>query len=315
MGYGGVLVSAAVTDRIQSSASRHPLALVVFGVLLYSTGPVLLQASSVSGPVFSFWRLWFGVPVLGAAMLAQQGRSGWPSRAAWRWALWAGLAFGIHQLLFMTAIKVTSVTDVSLMNTLAPLVTAVGAAQMFGERPGARFRAWTVLAILGAALVVLGASTGPQGHPLGMTMAAANVVFFAVFFLLSKRARREIPVLPFLFGVIVIAAMTVTGFVVVADQAVGAVSSRDLMLAAIVAAGPGAVGHFVMTWPLRWVPANVPPVLRLGQPILSGLLAWWLLGEAITDVHLLGGALTLAGVCGAMLTPAGRAVAGDDAPT
>lgn len=293
--------------RVRAAAERQPLSLVVLGVVLYSTGPVAVQASSVPGPVFSLWRLWFGVPILALATLVQLRAGGRrPDRRAWRWGLWAGLAFGAHQLLMFTAIKATSVTDVSLVNTLAPVVTAVAAVPLFGERPGPGFRLWTAVAMAGAAIVILGASIGPKGDPLGMAMAVGNVVAFAAFFLLSKLGRDHIDVLPFLLGTMLVAAATVTGFNLATAQPVGAVDGRDLALALAVAAGPGAVGHFVMTWPLRWVPANVPPVLRLGQPILSGALAWWLLSEPVTRAHLLGGLVTIAGVCGAVLTPRGR---------
>lgn len=290
-------------DRMSGAASRHPLALIAVGVLLYSTGPVFVAASEVSGPVFSFWRLWIGVPALGL-LTALHVRAGgrWPDRRAWRWAGWAGLAFGLHQLLMFTAIKATSVVDVSLMNTLAPIVIAVAAVPLFGERPGWRFRAWTLLAMAGAAVVVLGASAGPDGDPVGMAMAMGNVVAFGAFFLLSKLGRDHIDVLPFLFGVMVVSALSVSAFTVLAGEPVAAISGRDLGLAAATGLGPGILGHFVMTWPLRWVAANVPPVMRLAQPVLSGLLAWWLVAEPITAVHLLGGVLTLAGVAGAVLS-------------
>ena len=290
----------------QSLARSHPFVLVITGVLLYSTGPVLLQASSISGPAFSFWRLWIGAVILGAATWVQASGIGWPDGRAWRYSLWAGLAFAVHQLLFFSAVKVTSVADVSLMNALAPLVTAVGAAWLFGERPGHSFHRWSVLAIGGAIVIAVGGSGGPQGDPLGMTMAGVNVLAFAAFFLLSKKARDHLPVLPFLAGVMITAALSVSLFVAVTGIPVSGATGRDLLLAAAVAAGPGAVGHFVMTWPLRYVPATIPPVLKLAQPVLSGLLAFWLLAEPITGYHLIGGAVILAGVGGAMLSRGGR---------
>jgi len=298
--------------RIQTLASRYPLVLVSAGVCLYSTGPVLVQASSVSGPVFSFWRLLLGVPVLGlATVVALRAGGRRPDRRALRWPLWAGAAFGLHQLLFMSAIKLTSVTDVSLMNTLAPLLVAAAAVPLFGERPGAGFRAWTLVAMAGAAVVVVGASSGPEGSLPGMLMAVVNVVAFGAFFLLSKASRDHIDVLPFLFGTMVVAAVTVSAYTVLSGAPVTAISRRDLGFAFAVAAGPGALGHFIMTWPLRWVAANIPPIIRLAQPLLAGTMAWWFLGEPVTTAHVAGGALTLVGVFGAVLSRSGRQLSAD----
>ncbi len=297
----------ATRQRLDAFGRRVPTAPVALAVVLYSTGPVLAQATSVSGPVFSFWRLWFGVLVLAAAMAVHGRVTGrWPPLRAWRWSLGAGAAFGIHQLLMFSAIKATTVADVTLVGTLSPVVTALIALPFFRERPGLPFRLWSVVAMAGAAVVVAGASTSPDGDPVGMVLALANVVAFAGFFLLSKGSRDKLDVFPFLAGVMTVAAVLVSVYVAVTPEAVGTVTSRDLVLCLVVALVPGALGHAVMTWPLRWVPANVPPVLRLGVPVLASLWAWWWLAEPITVWHLTGGLITIGGVAGAVLSPSGR---------
>jgi drug/metabolite transporter (DMT)-like permease len=108
------------------------------------------------------------------------------------------------------------------------------------------------------------------------------------------------------------AALVVSAFVLASGEAPFDASEGDILAAGAVALGPGAIGHFVSTWPLRWVPANVPPLLQLAIPFLAGFLAWLLLGEAITAVHLLGGAITIAGVAGAIRSPAGRRMVARD---
>lgn len=294
-------------DRIRSAARRYPLVLVAAGVLLYSTGPVMVQASGVSGPVFSFWRLWIGVVTLGVLTVLQL-RAGeqWPRAHQWRVAVWAGVAFGMHQLLLFTAIRVTTVVDVTLVAALAPVVTAVGARWMFGERPGRGFWGWAAVAIAGAALLAVAASSAPTGNVAGMAMALGNVVAFAAFFLLSKRGRDHLAVVPFLFGTITVAATVVSAFVLATGAPALQVEVTDLLLAAGVAIGPGTVGHFVMTWPLRYVPATIPPIMRLAQPFIAGGLAWWLLSEPLYWRHLFAGALVVVGAAGTVLSSEGR---------
>jgi drug/metabolite transporter (DMT)-like permease len=80
----------------------------------------------------------------------------------WSWAARCGAAFGLHQPFLVVAIKTTSVVDVTLMQVLQPILVGVLAAALFGERPGIRFRLWSLVAILGAAVVVLGGATGPR---------------------------------------------------------------------------------------------------------------------------------------------------------
>ena len=301
--------------RLQRAAERQPAALVAFGVVLFAVGPVLVAGTQVSGPVMSFWRLWFGVGLLGAVLgLYWRATGRWPGRRGWAWAAAAGTAFGLHQLFFMSALKMTSVVDVTLMQVLQPLLVAALAARLFDERPGARFRAWSAVAIVGAAVVALAGSAGPEGDPLGMAFAALNVVFFAFYFVWSKRARSEIDVVPFLFGVAATAALLVSLFVWLTGEAPASATRGDLLAAVAIAVGPGALGHFVSTWPLRWVAANVPPLFQLAIPFVAGLLAWVLLGERVTAAHVLGGLVTVIGAAGAIRSPAGRRmVAGEEA--
>lgn len=277
------------------------------GVILFSTGPVLVAASSGSGAVLSFWRLWIGAAVLGALTVWRWRTSGARSSArGWQWTLAAGVAFGIHQLFFMIAIKATSVVDVTLMQTLQPILVGVLALVIFGERPGVTFRLWSAVAVVGAALVVLAGTTGPQGDPVGMALAVANVVFFALYFVSSKQAMVHIAAVPFLFGVAVVAALAVSLFAAVTSEPVGGISRADLLIAALIAVVPGTLGHFVSTHPLSRVAANVPPVIQLGMPFISGGLAWLLLGQGISLLHLFGGLVTIAGVVGALTSPGGR---------
>jgi drug/metabolite transporter (DMT)-like permease len=293
--------------RWVDAVDDRPVLLVVLGMLLFSVGPVLVGASTGSGAVLSFYRLWFGAALLAAVLLwRRRSHVVRTSRQGWGWAVLAGLAFGTHQLLFMLAIKATSVVDVTLMQVVAPILVGVLARVLFGERPGASFRLWSGLAVVGAGVVVVAGTAGPEGRPAGMAIAFANVVFAAFYVVWSKRAMSHIGALPFLFGVAVVAATAVTGYVLVAGEPFAAVGSRDLLIAAAVAVVPGTLGHFLSTYPLVRIPANIPPVIQLAMPFISGALAWLLLGEGITVLHVVGGAVSIAGVVGALHSPGGR---------
>lgn len=301
-------------------ADDRPVLLVWFGTVMFSLGPVLVAAASASGPVFSFWRLWFGTIFVGLLALISRRRAsvrGEPqvlTPAGIRWTVLAGAAFAVHQVLFMTALRATSVVDVTLMNTLAPVIVAVLAVSLFGERPGLAFRLWSVLAIAGAGIVALAGSTGPQGNPLGMALGAGNVVFYSLFFVWSKRARDHIDTLPFVAGMTAVAAVVVSAFVLVTAADVGSATPRDLWLCLAVAIGPGLIGHFSVTWAVKWVPANIPPIIMLSIPLFSGFLAWLVLGQGTTWLKLAGGLVTLVGVAGAIRSQSGRSTAVEALP-
>jgi drug/metabolite transporter (DMT)-like permease len=300
--------------RTRALAREHPIGVVWLGIALFSTGPVMVASASISGVAFSFWRLWFGVGVLVLAAGVHRAVTGIrTSRLGWGWALACGVMFAAHQLMFMTALRATSVVDVTLMNTVAPIVVGILAVPAFGEHPGARFRLWSLVAMAGAAGIALVGSTGPEGDPLGMLLAAGNVVFYALYFVGSKLARPHIEPIRFLFGNAIAAALAVSAFVLLAGEAVRPVTAHDLLLCLGVAALPGAIGHLSVTWALRWVPANLPPVMMLSIPALSGALAWVVVDQAISAAQLAAGVVTLMGVAGAVRSPSARRLGADEA--
>jgi drug/metabolite transporter (DMT)-like permease len=289
-------------NSVVGAFRAHPVAAIWVGMLTYSTGPVMVASSAVSGAEFSLMRLLVGIPILAVPAMFTRLRTRRPTSLRVRlWTGAAGVMFALHQLTFMTAVKLTSVADVVLMNTLAPIIVMLLAVPIFGERPDRRVRGWTALAMLGGVIIAIGGATTPGGDPVGVILAALNVVFFAGFFLFSKVIRPDADVWPFLFEALLVSAAVVICWFVMTGQNVFVSADRtDWALAVMMAAGPGAVGHFFMTWPLQWVRASVPPTIRLLQPLSAGGLAWIVLGERVSSYQFAGGLIAIAGVLGVL---------------
>lgn len=293
-------------------AARFSFQLVCLGIVFYALGPVLARSAGTGGVLLSFWRLWFGVALFSVAVAIHRisGRPFGTARGL-RLACAAGAIFSVNQVFFFTAVKRTSVVDTTLMGTLSPIFVAVLAIPVFAERPGRTFRWWSLVSISGALFVVLGSSSGTDGDLLGMLFALISTIAFAAFFIISKMSRGEVPVVVFLTCVMVTAAVFVSGYVVALGLDPGSVGSGDLWRAVGMATVPGALGHVAMTWPLAYIPANVPPLFRLSTPVAAGLLAWVFLGEAATWVHLVGGLIIGGGLVGAILSRAGQELVAD----
>jgi drug/metabolite transporter (DMT)-like permease len=300
-------VTVTSPSTIRAAAERRPLVLICIGIVLFSIGPVMFQGAESSGQVIAFWRLVFGVLVMGvitATHIKVTGRR--PTRDGWWWSIKCGVMFVANQLFFLAALNATSVVDVTLMQVLQPVLVAALAVPLFGERPGTQFRLWSLVAVGGAAVVALFGSAGPEGDPTGMACAVASIVLFALYFVWSKQARSHIDTWPFLWGVAATGLLVVSvTFLFTGDSPLN-VTTDDIWLALAIACLPGAIGHFVSTWPLPWVPANVPPLLQLAIPFLASALAFVILGEDIEIGHVIGGAITVIGVAGAIRSPAGR---------
>lgn len=290
-----------------------PLVGMAVAVVVMSTGLVVIQMSDLTGVQFSFWRLWCTVVAVGALVAT---RAAWfgvrTPLASLRWAIWPGLLAGFAQPVMFTAMKLTSVTDVVLLTSLMPLLVSLVAFLILGERPGRRFHVWASLAVVGGAIVAYGGSTGLDGNPLGMALAAFSLVGWAFYMVYLKIARMHLDAFVLLWSTFAIAGVVVTIYVAATGWDIGPVSERDWLLLAYMTVLPGGVGLLLMTWAYRWLPANVPPLILRAEPVIASGMAWWLLSEPITMMHVVGGGIALAGVIGAILSPSGKALLADE---
>ena len=317
---------------------RRPLYAAIASIVGYSIGPVLVQVSDASAPVFTFWRGWLTmlVTATGAATLrrfnsrrrgrtpvrvpTRSGATGrhpvgsnrtglFPLSIRWRewWApVVAGVLNGASTLAFIQAVKLTSVAGTTLILLMNPVLIALWAIPLFGERPGIRFRLWTMVALIGAAVVIMGASSGPGGDPLGVALAVVSVVLLSTQMVVTKVGRRTLNTVPLHIVTTVSGATFVTIFGLLTGHNFTDMTRTDVLCVLGVVALPATTSSLLMTWALRWLPANVPALIHLPIPFFAGGLAWVVLDEAMTLNHLIGGAVTLAGVAAALLSSSGR---------
>ena len=60
--------------------------------------------------------------------------------------------------------------------------------------------------------------------------------------------------------------------------------------------GPQLIGHSALNWALGYLSATFVSIVTLAEPIGSGILAFFILGEAVTMFTAIGAALVLAGI-------------------
>lgn len=274
---------------------------LIFGVLCIGFSAIFVRWADAPGAVTGFYRMAIAVLILAFPFFRRQ-HSARPA-APWHLprrevaiALLGGGFFAADLVFWNTGILLGGATNPTLMGNTAPVWVGLGALIFFRERLPLPFWLGLLLAIAGAALILGLDVIQDFSLGLGTFFGLIAGVFYGGYFLLTQRGRQQLDALTYFW--IAAASSTVWLFLaalLLRQPLLGYTSFTYLNFLAL-----GLVtqvfGQFSFSYALGYLPASVVSPAGLGQPVVTAILAWPLLGETITPFQAAGGFAVLAGV-------------------
>jgi drug/metabolite transporter (DMT)-like permease len=259
---------------------------------LWAFGGIFAALTYSSGILSAFYRLWLGVVLLTVITYAAGQRLSWSTlRHTWL----GGIFLAGDMMMFYSAVRLTSIVDVTVIGAFQPALVLVAARRMFDERLGRWDVFWIVIAMAGVTIAVLGPSPASHYRLLGDLLSVGALLSFSAYWLVSKRAREQTQALEYTAGVTIIAAI-VTGVVVLASgQALDRVHLTDWIWFALLALVPGS-GHLLMNWAHRFVDASVSSAMSCLSPLVAAIIAIPILGQSLSALQILGELIGLAAI-------------------
>jgi drug/metabolite transporter (DMT)-like permease len=271
------------------TSRRLGLAAVAAGTVLWALGPVLVKGTDVEGLAFGFHRSWIAALFFGAGLYLTGRRLTWAT--LWR-SRWGGLALTADLAFFFSAVKLTTVSNAVVISALQPAIVLVAVGPFFGERVGGTQIAWTLLSIVGAAVVAFGSAGEVGWHWKGDLLAVGAVIAWSAYFIASKEARRHLGSLEYQTSLFVITAVLLLPITLVSGQSLaihGASTAAGVLAMALIA----GTGHILINWAHGSVPLSVTSMMTLALPVVSSVAAWMFLDEPLTVVQMAGMAIVL----------------------
>lgn len=267
------------------------------GVLAVSWAAILVRLAAAPALSVAAWRLVVAaVPALAWAALRHRGE--WralPARERWR-AAGAGLALAAHFATWIGSLQLTSVAASVALVTTQPVWVALLSAAFLGERVSRRTALGIAVSLAGG-LLVAGADLGTSARALaGDALAVAGAIFAALYFVAGRRARATLSLGAYVGAVYPAAALALLAAAGLAGAPLSGFSPATWGALVLLGLVPQLVGHSLLNWSLRWLPAPLVAVAILAEPVVSTLLAIPVLGERPGPGVAAGGLLTLCGV-------------------
>ena len=254
-----------------------------------------LAAERLSGGEIAFWRFAFMlVPLLAVPRI---GRKAVEFQRLDLLA-YRGIFGGVAVLLYFLAIAHIPVGIATLLNYSSPVFSVVFAALFLGERADRRFLIPLAAALLGLVLTVTGDRSASFHFGLWEMVGMASGVLSGAAVTAIRAARRTEGSWA-VYGSFSLCGLLATAPFALAELA--APTLREWLLLAIVG-GASVVAQLLMTWAYRWVTNLEAGVVSQLTVVISMLMGVVFLGDRLTPVQVLGGALTLGGVIGVAWT-------------
>ena len=274
-------------------------------ILLWGASAIAIKAVSAGGIVTVFYRLWFAIPLLWlfgvSSKLSQRIDRVWL-----RSSLLGGSLFAVHQLLFFIALKLTSVANVTIIGALQPALVLLVAGPMFGERMTRLALGWSMVAVVGTSMVVLGSSHA-ESSLIGDLLAVLNLFAFTGYFLFSKQVRGHVAPWDYMIGMTTVSGLVILLVALASGQDFASPSGADWMILMLIAIFPGTIGHFLTNWAHAHASAFVISMLLLAVPVVSSAGAVVFLGESLRGAQIVGGVVVLASIA-AIVAGASRGI-------
>ena len=271
---------------------------VIGAALLFSTGGAAIKGAALSAMYVASVRS--GIAAL-TLLLWRRGRVSWSPRIAGVSAVYAATL-----VLFVSSTKLTTAATAIFLQSAAPILIAVLAPSLLGEKARPRDLVFLVAAAAGLALCMTGTTAPTATAPdpaTGNVLGALCSVSWALTLIGLRWVERSAPGTSISAVVIGNTFAFAAGVPTLLSEPAGTVSDWAAM--AYLGVFQIGLAYVLLTGAFRTLPALHVSLLLLIEPVFNPLWAWLFFGEVPAVATLAGGALIVSAAAAQAIQDAG----------
>jgi drug/metabolite transporter (DMT)-like permease len=292
----------ATDQTTPPGASAYGLA--VLGWLLSAGVYIAVKAVANEMPPWAlcFWRV-----LLAALILLPTLRPHWTATVALVRRRWlallviGGLGWAITQGLMFAGLNYTTAINAGLILALMPSITMILSRFLLNEPLGLQQVVGSIIACFGMVIIIVRGDLPALfrlGFNTGELLIVAGAICFALYTVLLRKAKFDLPRLPLLVVLLagaVVCALPFYVWEIVHDERTS-LNGRGLLALAYMAGPGGALMYYLFNRSVEALGASKAGVLLYLQTVFVAILAYFFLGERLLPYHLIGAAFISAGV-------------------
>ena len=274
-----------------------PTAVLLVGVVAVSTGATIIRLADAPALVISAYRVGLASLILiPVALLFAREEMMSLSLNDIKIALASGAFLSLHFATWISSLDYTTVaSSVVLVNT-NPIWVALLTPFLSSDRLTQMSILGVVFSVIGSAIISAGDFVLGGKALLGDFLAIAGSWSAAFYLLLGRRLRQRISLLSYITICYATAAIILFAVVAFLGYPLLGYPAKTWLCLWGLALFPQIIGHSSYNWSLKYFSASFVAIALLGEPVVSPILAYFILGETIRPVTIFGGLLVLVGI-------------------
>ncbi|WP_454192199.1 DMT family transporter [Paenibacillus sp. Marseille-Q7038] len=279
----------------ERSFSKYEL-LYIIGIVAISFSSIFVRWSEAEVSVVAMYRLFLTNLLMTPLLYKYRHDIFRLSKKEWLTLGISGIMLGLHFLLWMSSLRLTTVASSTVIMTLEPILVMLGSMWIFATKPNRSMLIGMGMAVAGS--VIIGAGDFQvSGHALkGDFLSFLGTIAVAIHMIIGQYARKNISAFVYNFWVFLFAGSSLAMYNAGNQIPFTGYDAREWGIFLLLAIVPTLLGHYLFNWLLKVMNATTVSMSVLGEPVIASLLAWMLLGEALTILQLIAGGMILAGV-------------------
>lgn len=263
-------------------------------VVIISFSSILIKLTTAPPMIIAFYRMLFSCLILTPYFLFEY-RDRLKDFLNYRYAV-VGFFLAMHFFFWITSFEYTDVANSVIFVTLQPLFTLLLEAIFAREDLRKGVVTGVIMALIGGLIVSIGDLHDIFSKVWGDLLALSAAFFMALYLFIGRSLREEIEYFPYIYIVYTYAAIILGVLVAIRGLPPGGYGGINYLYILAMALGPMIIGHSTLNYCVRFVPTTIVSVSVLGEPVLTTIYAWIILGERITPVVAVGGAFIITGI-------------------
>ncbi len=277
---------------------KHPMIMIVIGVIGISLSSILVKYSGAPSAVTAafrlLWTVLFLTPVVLGKPNVRKELFSLPGKLKLLSGL-SGLFLAIHFVLWFESLRHTSVASSTTIVCTEVIWVCLGYWLVLGGRLSGKAVAAIGVTLTGSVLIAC-ADSGSGAQLYGDILALLAAIAVAVYTLIGRVVRKAASTTVYTYLVYCACAVVLVGTCLVQGSGLFEYGFSVVVVGALLAVFSTILGHSIFSWCLKYFSPSFVSASKLCEPVGAGLLAAFLFGEIPTALQLLGGGLILGGV-------------------